>query len=221
MKSGLNIILLLILSNSAIYSQNDSILCGPNFKLNEGVYINYEDFRRNNPVNKEQIESNLNKEMLDFYGKVLESEQLAFVRINQKYKVISNTVWGFYQNNVLHINYKNKFYRVPLFGSICYLMASVEVSSPAFYPGYGGIGGIGGINGGVSINTKSREIQEFLINYYDGIIVPFSMKDAEGLLSRDSVVYNEFKSLKAKKRKEQISRYIRKYNELHPIYFLK
>ena len=48
---------------------------------------------------------------------------------------------------------------------------------------------------------KTQEVRDFLINYYDGIIVPFSLEHAEQLLSRDTTVYAEFKALKRKKQK--------------------
>ncbi len=216
MKLRFALILFLSLLNLVISAQKDSVICNLNCQMNEGVYINYEDFRSNDPVRKEQIESNLNKEILDFFGKVLEPEKILFSKGNEKFSVNCKTVWGYCQNNVLHINYKGKFYRVPVFGSISYLMASVEVITPSYYPGYGGIGGMG-----MTTNYKTTEVREFLMNYYDGIMMPFNMELAEKLISRDSTVYAEFKTLKHKKQKEQISRYFRKYNELHPIYFLK
>jgi hypothetical protein len=43
----------------------------------------------------------------------------------------------------------------------------------------------------------------------------------ELLLSRDEALYKEFKALKRKKKKEQISRFIKKYNEAHPVHFYK
>jgi hypothetical protein len=200
-------------------SAQDSLLYDLNNKMAEGIFLNYEDFRRNNPVTKSQIENNLNKELLDYFGKSLDPEKFVFSRNGEKITVASKTVWGFYQNNTLHINYRGNFYRVPVFGSISYLMATIEVISPNYYyPSYGGMGGIGGSMG---TTMKTQEVREFLINFYDGIVTPFSMDQAERLLNRDPAVYAEFKALKRKQQKEQVSRYFRKYNELHPVYFLK
>jgi hypothetical protein len=47
------------------------------------------------------------------------------------------------------------------------------------------------------------------------------MDQVELLLARDKGLYDEFKKLSNKKQKEQIFRYIRRYNEAHPVYFLK
>ncbi len=209
------LIISLVLLKQPFKAQNDSIKCDETFNITEGVYINYTDFRNNNPVKREQIENKLNKDALDFFGKALDSDKFTFNTSSGKSTIESKDVWGFYQNKTLHINYNKKFYRVPVFGSISYLVAMVEVISPGYYPSYGAMGG------GMGTNIKTQEMREFILNFYNGILVPFSMDLAEELIQRDSTVYAEYKLLKRKKQKEQISRYIRKYNELHPVYFLK
>ncbi|MDP3556179.1 MAG: hypothetical protein Q8T03_02325, partial [Bacteroidota bacterium] len=116
-------------------------------------------------------------------------------------------------NKTFYVNYKGSFYRVPVFGSICYLVATVEVTSVGFYdPMY---------NPGSVAGGRRQEVREFLINFYDGNVVEFKMDEAELLISRDKLLYDEFKKLSRRKQKEQIFRYIRKYNEAHPIYYLK
>jgi len=218
MKFKITLIILLVFIKLIGFAQKDSVICDLNCKITEGIYLNYEDFRKNNPVTREQLQSAVNKDLLDFFGKTLESEKFTFVRNEEKATLNSKNVWGFYQNNILHINYKGRFYRVPVFGSISYLMATVEViSSNYYYPGYGMMGGMGGSMG---TTMKTQEVRDFLINFYDGIIIPFSIDQAELLLKRDPAVYAEFKALKRKQQKLQITRYIRKYNELHPVYFL-
>jgi hypothetical protein len=196
----------------SLSSQNDSILADDSFKIREGIYLNYHDFRNNKPIDREQLDSKLSKDHLDYFGKNLSESKFTYFKNGERITTESSTVWGFYQNNTLHVNYEKEFYRVPVFGAICYLMATVEVISPAFYtPGYGAV--MGG-------SVRTREVRNFLINFYDGKIVPFSMERAEKLISRDAELYNEYMKLKARHRKEQVSRYIRKYNELHPVYFL-
>ena len=194
-------------------AQNDSVKCEFNCVLKEGVYLNYYDFRNQNPVLKEEIESALDKNQVNFIGKILKENKFTYNKGGEKIISESKNVWGFYQNNSLHVNFADEFNRVSMFGSISYLIATIEVTSPGMYtPGYGGM--MGG-----SITTK--EVRSFFMNFYDGKIIPFSQGEAEELISRDKELYKEFKTLKARQRKDQISRYIRKYNEINPVYFLK
>lgn len=196
-----------------IKGQTDSVKCGEGFQIKEGIYLSYSDLRNNTTVSRDEIITGISKDQLDFFGKITAEKTFTYSSSGSKKTVESKNAWGYYQNNTLHINYNGEFFRVPLFGSISFFVATVEVVSPAYYtPGYGGMMG----------NTvKTKELRNFLMNFYDGIIVPFSTEEAERLISRDSLLYKEFKALKRKQQKEQISRYIRKYNELHPVYFIK
>lgn len=206
--------LILICLSVFCIAQKDSLMYNENTILTEGIYLSYSDFRANHPIIKEEIESNLNKEQLDFFGKVIDEHKFTYTRNGIKNKVDAKKVWGFYQNKTLYVNYKEVFYRVPVFGSICYLVALVEV--PTYFPGPYGPG-----YGAVGSRAKTKEIREFIINFYDGIVEELNFEKVELLLSRDEALYKEFKALKRGKRKSQISRFIKMYNEKHPVYFLK
>lgn len=67
----------------------------------------------------------------------------------------------------------------------------------------------------------TTEVREFVMDFYEGKILDLTMDKAKELLSRDAGLYSEFKKLGRRKQKEELYRYIRKYNELHPVYFLK
>jgi hypothetical protein len=195
-----------------LMAQKDSVKFSENI-LTEGIYTSYEDFRKNDPIKKENIETTINRDQLDFLGKVIDQLKFTYEKNGVKNSVESKNMWGFYQNKTLYVNYKDMFYRVPVFGSICYLVAVVEI--PTYYPGYYGPGGASGSA------VKTKEIREFIINFYDGKVEELNFEKVETLLSRDEALYKEFKALKRKKKKEQISRFIKRYNEAHPVHFLK
>lgn len=194
-----------------LIAQNDSLICKENCVLKEGVYVSWLDFRMRHSIEKDQIVSDFDKAAIDFYTKALSEDKLIFTVSGTKNELETKNIWGFCQNNVLHLNIGGNFFRVPVFGSISYLIASVEVISPSYYtPGYGMYG-----------SSKTTEIRNFLMNFYDGKVQEFSMDQSELLLSRDKELFAEYKLLKRKKQKEQISRFIRKFNERNPVYFLK
>lgn len=124
----------------------------------------------------------------------------------------SKNVWGFFQNNTLYVNYKEEFYRVPVFGAISYLVANVTVVNVGFYDP---------LLGYPAGTTNAKEIKEFLIDFYTGVMEVFTVSRAERLLARDQQLYEEYNKLGGRKKKEQIYRFIRRYNDLHPVYFLK
>ncbi len=211
MRSLLLILLLCLLHLSCI-SQADSVMHSPDARLEDGIYLSYIDFRKNKNIRKQQIVSKLDKEQLEFIGKVIFEEKFSFEENGAVITVESKNAWGYVQNNTVYVNFKDEFYRVPVFGSVSFLVANVTVINPGFYDPRFGMSTGGG---------TTKEIREFLMNFYDGIVTEFTLKTAESLLARDKVLFEEYKKLSRRKQKEQIYGYIRKYNALHPVYFLR
>lgn len=207
------LLLLFAVFTGGLFAQLDSVQVPVDLNIADGIFVSYADFRYNKAILKDQVISTGNKEQLDFIWKTLEKETFSFQDSQKTTVVNSKSIWGFFQNKTLYINYKGVFYRVPVFGSICYLVATVEVVGVGFYdPMYGY---------GTGVGSRRQEIREFLINFYDGIVTEFRMDEAELLISRDKEIFAEYKKLSRRKQKEQIFRYIRKYNDAHPVYFLK
>jgi hypothetical protein len=198
-----------------LQSQSDSVEVNELAYFNEGLYLSAKDLRLNSTIDKQNIESDLNKEQIDFYSKITSQESITVVNGNASYTLGINQVWGYVQNKTLFVNYNGKFFRIPVFGSICYFAGVIEVTG--YYNGvYDPMFGPGGTRA-----VKTQEVREFIMNYYDGRIIPFNMEDLEKLLSRDKDLFDEYSKLNKRNRKKQASRYIRKYNELHPVYYKK
>jgi hypothetical protein len=199
-----------LISFSQLPAQADSVLVQDNRP--DGIYLNYDDFRHGRAIGREQIVSDMSKDQLEFIGKVMSLEKLTYTAAGGVQSVATQTLWGFFQNKTLYVNFRGEFFRVPVFGSICYLVATVTMINGGFYDPMFGYG----VN-----STRTKEIREFIINYHDGIVAEFTMERAEELLARDAALFAEFKKLSRRHRRDQINRYIRRYNELHPVYFLK
>jgi hypothetical protein len=201
---------ILLLSGFA-KAQSDSVALKPEFGVRDGMYLSYDDFRHNRLIPKEEIVSNIDREQLEFMSKSLMGEKVSFLNNGTQVTIESKRVWGYFQNNVFYINYAEEFYRVPVFGAISYFLADVKVPSVGYYdPRFGYMGG-----------GTTTEIREFLLNYYDGRVMNFSMDAVEERMSVDKELYQEFKALSHKKQREQLHRYLRKFNAQHPVYSLK
>lgn len=196
---------------SALLAQQDSVVFPAEIK--DGIYLTYADFRKNNAVSKEQIITTMDRDQLEFIGKAMNQPTVSFKGTGGVENFDPTTAWGFFQNKTLYINFREEFYRVPVFGSICYLVATVTVINPGFYDPMFGYG--------TTTSNRTKEIREFIMNFYDGKVVEFNMDKAEELLSRDVALYAEYKQLGRRKQRDQVHRYIRRYNDLHPVYFLR
>jgi hypothetical protein len=206
----------LFLATLRLFPQADSVAFTRDFTLYEGLYLTHRDLRHNWPIPKEKIITTIKKDQLDFYTKLIEDDNIEYIeRDGNKATIKAEKVWGFCQNNVIYINLAKSFFRIPVFGAICFFPASVEIN--AMSPGYNVF-----INGPVGTSSSgAREIREFLMDFYTGVLVDFTMDNLENMLKNDEEIYKEFKALSKKKKKDQANRFIRKYNEKHPIYFPK
>lgn len=206
------LILILVLGSSDFLAQGDSVQYTPEFVINDGVFLSHDDMRKNKSISKDQIQSQINKEQLDFLTKVVEAETIEFSVNGSTQRVSKKDVWGYVQNGTFYVNYKSKFYRVPVFGAISFLVAVVEVQNTGFYdPRFGGYTG----------TTISNENREFIMNFYDGKLVELQKEEVETLLRRDKALFAEYSKLSQRQQKEQLYRFIRKYNSSNPVYFLQ
>lgn len=194
----------------------DSVAYSRDFRLYEGLYLGYQDFRYNWPIPKEKIITKINKDQLDFYTKLIEGEFVEYYeRDGSVSKVRSEKVWGYCQNNNIFINQNKKFFRIPVFGAISNFIGTVEVIN--YSPGYDPF-----MNAPIgSTQMKTLEIRQYLFDFYTGDITPFSTEQLEEYLKRDEAVYKEYMALGRKKKKELATKYIRMYNEKHLVYFPK
>ncbi len=205
--------------NAYIFAQKDSIKYTLDFKFEEGIYVNYLDFRMNRPVSKNLLQSQENKDQLDFIGKTIEnSEYIIFTFGGRDFKIKTDSIWGFSQNNSVYINHDKKMFRIPVFGNISQLIVTEDVSdeyrgntSSVFYYNYGMTIGAGPNN--------IREMKQMLFDFYSGKLIEFNLENVEEILKRDQKIYNEFMTLSRKKRKQKMSSFLRNFNQFHPTYF--
>lgn len=210
----LSLILLFSLT-SRLYSQSDSVAFSKDFILYEGLYLTYTDLRHNWPISKEKIITKIDKNQLEFYSKLIEDDNIEYIeRDGNKATIMAEKVWGFCQNNVVYLNSNKSFFRITVFGAISFFLASVPVTYSS--PGYNVF-----INGPSGSTTTANEIREYLMDFYTGKRVEFNLENLENMLKKDEEIYKEFMALSRKKKKEQANRYIRKYNQKHPVYFPK
>jgi hypothetical protein len=194
----------------------DSIAFTKDFRLYEGIYLSYQDFRYNWPIPKEKIITKINKDQLDFYSNLVEQNFIDFTeRDGSVTKIKPEKIWGYCQNNIIFINIENNFFRIPVFGAISNFIGTVDVVnySPGFDPF---------MNAPMNSNAqKTKEIRQYLFDFYSGEIVQFSIEKLEEFLKRDYTIFKEYSLLNKKKKKEFATKYIRMYNEKHVVYFPK
>ena len=124
-------------------------------------------------------------------------------------------IWGYCQNNTIFIKKGRDFFKLSVFAAISNFIATVEVINNSLELD-------SFLNNQIDIMPQKQvEIRQFLFDFYSGEISEFKIEKVEEYLKRDDLLFKEFIALKKKKKKELAFKYIRLYNEKHPVYFQK
>jgi len=206
----------------------------PDFRFHDGIFLNFEQVKQNNPVPKARLLTSTDYNDKEFFKKLLESDKIYFydgMGVRQEVKV--SDLWGYARNGVLYIQVQNNFNRITFVGSICHFVADVTTYDSRYYSPYGGYYDpyyyspysygsyypYGSYYSPYSRSNMARsEIKQYLINFEEGDIVDFDQKNTEMLIMKDSELYEEYVRLPRKERKNLMFVYIRKYNERNPLY---
>jgi hypothetical protein len=207
-----------------IYSQgiSDSLIrYEDNFRFTEGVFLDFESVRKNNPIPKGRILSDYSYDDNSFFDKVLSKKYFYYYdNLGNKLKVESGKVWGYSRNGNLFINVGNNFSRITLIGSISHFIAyktteSYNYNNPYYNPYYP--------NSPYYNNTPSTStvMMQYLLDFKTGRLVAYDVEGLKFLLMNDPELHDEYSQLSKKKRKQMKFLYIRKYNERNPLYLIK
>jgi len=181
--------------------------------LHEGIYRDFQSFRDNRPsVPLEQLRDDQGLPVTDLRRV---STKLSWQPDSgAAEKVDLRTIWGFCQNDVVYIGTSNGFYRIGLMGSLSHMVVEQTYRDwdPYMY-GYP----YGSPYGGV---TRTVLVQQ-LLDMATGKFLDFSAAGMDQALQHDAVLIEEFRNLPKKQRNstEVLFRFLRMYNDRHPLTF--
>lgn len=196
----------------------------PEFKFKEGLFLDFDQVKSNDPILKSRIITSVAYDNPDFFDLVLKEKKIQlFDQLGQKQEILTKNLWGFSRNGVLYINVGGEYFRITIIGNICHFVASLTTYgrdynpyygygypyySPYSYPYYSPYS-----------SNSNVEIKQYLLDFKTGNILEYDEKSVELLLMTDPQLHDEFASLSKKKKKQMKFLYIRKFNEKNPLYF--
>jgi hypothetical protein len=225
-----------------IHGQNDGekVKYTPDFKFKDGIYLNFDQVKANNPIPKAKLLTSADYNDRDFFSKVFEGAKIYFYDgMGIRQEVNKNEIWGYARNGVLYVQVQENFNRITFVGSICHFVADITTYDSRYYNnypyGYGGYGyydpyfspyGYGNYYSPYGSyyspyrqsNVARNELKQYIFDFEDGKALEFDVENTELLLMKDPVIYEEYVRLPRKKKKELMFVYIRKYNEKNPLY---
>jgi len=207
----------------------------PEFRFNEGIFLNFEQVKQNRPVSKAKLLSSVDYNDSGFFNKLFEKDQIYYYDdIGVRQEIEKKSIWGYSRNGILYIQVQNRFSRITFVGSICHFVADIT-SEDRYYSPYGyydpyspyssyyynPYSPYGYYNPYSPYNNRRStrtELKQFIIDWETGRVMEFDVQNTNLLLMKDPELHEEFARLSRKKKKDLQFVYIRKFVEKNPLY---
>ena len=185
------------------------------FKFEEGIYLNFEQLKSNNPVPKSRIISELDYTDIDFFDKILSKPLIYFYdNMGIRKELSSKNIWGYSRNGFIYIGIDGNYFRITMIGAICHFVATQTYYS-SFNHGYYG----NSYYDPYQTHSPTTEMRQYLFDFFQGRVLDYDVASLQVLLMADPELHDDYEALSKKNKQKQKFLYIRKFNERHPIYF--
>ena len=180
------------------------------FDFREGIYFGFEDFRTNRP-------SVALKDLLNDQGKPVGDLRQSNGKLfytdstGAEQRISLDRTWGFCNRDVVYVRIGDGFNRIGMMGAIAHIVYDNTYSNWGGY--YGGMYGVG---------PSTTTVQEQrVLDMETGSFLPVSAGGIYQAIQGDPELRAEFEALPKKERNQDVSvfRFVRRYNERHPLYF--
>lgn len=221
-----------LLSGIAQEDTTDLVRYTPDFRFEDGFYMNFEQVQKNDPIPKAKIVTSTDYNSRDFFKDVIDNETIYFfdaLGIRQEIEVSS--LWGYSRNGILYRQLQGNFHRITFVGKICHFVADITTYDrgyngspygyydPYYYSRYSSYNYYSPYGYNSPYRTTARnELKQYIIDFETGREVEYEPKNVEVFLMKDPELYDEYLQLSRKKKKQMAFYYIRIYNEKHPLY---
>lgn len=203
----------------SVYAQDSisvhKIKYDKNYKLKEGIYLDFDQVKYNNPVSVRRIISPVSKTELNFFKKLLANPTVEYYdEYGNKQIIETSELWGYCKNNGIYIYQNGSFNRIPFLGKISHYVATKTVIQERYPDPY---------YGSYSVMTPptqtSEEMRQYLLNFDDGRVYEYTAESVALLIKDDEELSKEFQELRRRKKRKLAFFYLRRYNERNPLYF--
>lgn len=210
----------------------------PDFRFKDGLYLNFDQVRLNNPIPKAKLLTSTDYNDREFYEKLFQAEKIYYYdEMGIRNEINKGSIWGYSRNGILYIQVQESFNRITFVGNISHFVADVTTYDSRYYGGYPYGNGYydpysfyspyyygnsyspyGSYYSPYRHNASRNEMKQYIIDFESGKMLEFDVKNTELLLMKDSRLYEEYVQLSRKKKRDLMFVYIRKFNENNPLY---
>lgn len=198
----------------------------PDFKFKDGLYLNIDDLRNNDPIPLARIVTDLGSYNKDFINEMYSSAKIVlYDDYSIKRFIYTKNLWGYAEGGRLYIMVGGQFQRISITGSISLFIASETTNVKTRFPRDTSIHAR--TTGDLYRSHHKRYYYapvtgqggEYLFDFESNSLSVYSAEVLEKLLVRDAELFTEYASLKKREQKKRMSEFIRRYNQNHPLFF--
>ena len=199
----------------------------PGFEFKDGLYLNIDDVRNNDPISLARIVTDLGSYNKDFINEMHNSERIILYDDYGTRKFIyTNNLWGYAESGRLYIMAGGQFQRIIIQGSISLFIASAtthektKLSPRDTSKNYTSTGDLYRSHYRKYYYANvTGESKEYLYDFESNTLAAYTVEVLEKLLLRDFELFSEYTSLRKRDKKDRMAEFIRRYNQIHPLYF--
>jgi len=203
------------------YSQSDSVdmvVFDTEFQFTDGVYLTFEQAKKNLPIKKSRLISNIEYSDPNFFEDVLAKSEISYYDdkgMKQAFPV--NKIWGFSKNGNIYVRMNDTYNKLTYVGNISHFLATINVSYQPMYDPYYYNPYYYNSGWNSSMSGSKAELRQFILDFNSGKIYDYNEKNIEALLTADPPIHDEYVELSSRKKKQLKFYYIRKFNERNPL----
>ena len=182
------------------------------YKFTDGIFLYFDQVKTNTPLPKTRIITTVNYDHPQFFDILLNNKQISYYdNLGQQNSLLTKDIWGYANNGVLYIKNNNSFSRITLVGSISHFVSSYTTYNTTPSVSYG--------NPYYSStnNYPSTEMRQYILDFSTGKVYDYTVENLMILFMKDTELYDEYNSLRKKKKRQQKFIFLRKFNERNPL----
>lgn len=183
-------------------------------EFRDGIYATFLMVKYNRPIPPSWVETDMEIVDPSFFECITKEDEIVFYDDNGVKRVLKTCdIWGYCKKGDLYINVGAKFHKISFVGRISHFAASETTYTPIAYerePFFG--------------RTRYREPKiitaenkEYLVDLENNNVWEFDMERLELVLQNDSQLWDEFNSLRKRKKKQMKYIFINRYNQKYPL----
>ncbi|HOP04036.1 MAG TPA: hypothetical protein PL017_04455 [Tenuifilaceae bacterium] len=184
-----------------------------NCRLNEGIYLEYSQFKSNTPLPFTSIATEGNPENHNTIISYLSHRNVYSIDSIANYKKIkTSTIWGYCYHCSVYINVGNKFYLLPAINTLSLIPEKVP---EARYRSM--VESIDETKNNEDNYFQTYENIEVIIDMRTGKLHRFDPIELEKLFDTDTELTNKYSSLSRRKQKRRKIEYLNLFNQRNPL----